>query len=204
MSRALDEQGRTVRAPVHIMEQWRKLQKVAARCAEQYGKEPDVETLARLTGQSEKKVRFLQSLGQDPLSLDEPAIRAGVCESGGGNEDERQCLGERYGAFVGELFEGEFASLGAALRDESALSPEKAAMLASTRLSVRAALECLSLREAEVIAQRFGLETEGESTLEQVGRRYGVTRERIRQIEAKAKRKLLAFMKSSGMEILLD
>ena len=206
MSRALDEQGRTVRAPVHILEQWRKLQKVAARCAEQSGKKPDVETLARLTGQSEKKVRFLQSLGQAPLSLDEPAIHAGLCESedGDGDGDERPCLGAGFGAFEGESFEDEFASLGAALRDESALSPEKAAMLASMRLAVKAALERLNLREAEVIALRFGLETDVESTLEQVGRRYGVTRERIRQIEAKAKRKLLGFMKSSGMEILLD
>ena len=206
MSRALDDQSRTVRLPVHLLEKWFKLKKVAARCAEKSGKEPDVETLARLTGQSEKKVRFLQSLGQDPLSLDEPAIQAGICESedGDGDGDERQCLGGGFGAFEGESFEDEFASLGDALRDESAPSPEKAAMLASIRLSVKAALECLSLREAEVIAQRFGLETGIENTLEQVGRRYGVTRERIRQIEVKAKRKLLRFMKSSGMEILLD
>lgn len=216
MSRALDDQSRTVRLPVHLLEKWFKLKKVAARCAEKSEKEPDVETLARLTGQSEKKVRFLQSLGQDPLSLDEPAIQAGICESeseiedgdgdGNGNGDagERQCFGARFGAFEGAQFEDEFASLGEALRDESAMSPEQAAMLASTRLSVKAALVCLSPREAEVIAQRFGLETGIENTLEQVGNRLGVTRERIRQIEVKAKRKLLRFMKSSGMEILLD
>ena len=214
MSRALDDQSRTVRLPVHLLEKWFKLKKVAARCAEKSEKEPDVETLARLTGQSEKKVRFLQSLGQDPLSLDEPAIQTGICESeseseiedgdGDGDAGERQCFGARFGAFEGAQFEDEFASLGAALRDESAMSPEQAAMLASTRLSVKAALGCLSPREAEVIAQRFGLETGIENTLEQVGNRLGVTRERIRQIEVKAKRKLLRFMKSSGMEILLD
>ena len=214
MSRALDDQSRTVRLPVHLLEKWFKLKKVAARCAEKSEKEPDVETLARLTGQSEKKVRFLQSLGQDPLSLDEPAIQTGICESeseseiedgdGDGDAGERQCFGARFGAFEGAQFEDEFASLGETLRDESAMSPEQAAMLASTRLSVKAALGCLSPREAEVIAQRFGLETGIENTLEQVGNRLGVTRERIRQIEVKAKRKLLRFMKSSGMEILLD
>ena len=161
VSRAIADHSRTIRLPVHMVEIINKLINVVRRLVQEYGREPTTEEIsASMDGVSPERVRELLRIAQSPVSLDSP-------------------LREQEDSHLGDLIE-----------DETAPSPAELAAHQLFRDAVNEVLDTLTEREAGVIRLRFGLEDGQSRTLEEVGRNFGVTRERIRQIEAKALAKL--------------
>jgi len=160
ITRAIADQTRTIRLPVHTFESLRKLYRVAATLESEQGRAPLPDELAERMDLPEEKVRALLEVARYPVSLQTP---------------------------VGE---GESARLGDLIEDETAAVPLDSATDAALGHDVQAMLGTLTRREARILAMRFGIGTDREHTLEEVGRQFGVTRERIRQIEAKALAKL--------------
>ena len=160
VTRAIADQARTIRIPVHMVETIHRLQRTTRRLVQEYGREPTTEELAREMEVSPDRVRYITKLAREPGSLN-------------GKTDEES------DTEVGELIE-----------DVNAPVPVEAASNSLRRDQVYDLLTTLSRREAEVIIRRFGLRDGRAQTLEEIGRDLGVTRERVRQIEAKAIRKL--------------
>ncbi|MGH9205634.1 MAG: RNA polymerase sigma factor RpoD, partial [Acidimicrobiales bacterium] len=160
ITRALDDQSRTIRLPVHMAEVIRKLGSVSRRLFEELGREPDAEEIAEEIGLTPAKVREVLGISREPLSLSTP-------------------IGEEEDALLGDFVE-----------DKEAIAPPEAASLTMLHIEVEEILDTLTPRERRVLQLRFGLRGGDQRTLEEVGKRFGVTRERIRQIEAKALRKL--------------
>ncbi len=160
ITRAIADQGRTIRIPVHMAEILAKMRKIAQEVQREKGREPTVEELARRMRKPVEKVREIIRLTQESVSLDVPI-----------NDDE-------------ESFLRDF------IQDKSLPSPAEAAIQTSLKEQILEALNTLTEREAEVLRMRFGLDGGREYTLEEVGQHFKLTRERIRQIEAKALRKL--------------
>jgi RNA polymerase primary sigma factor len=160
MTRALSDQNRTIRTPVHIGEMINKLVRTSGRLVQQFGREPTHEEIAAEMGVSVEKMQKLLKLAQRPFSL-------------------QTLVGKEAGLELGSLIE-----------DDSMPSPDAELFSQSLKEQIAGVLATLSEREARVIRLRFGL-GDGESrTLEEVGREFGVTRERIRQIEVRALEKL--------------
>lgn len=160
LSRAVADQGRTIRVPVHASEEQNQLQRIRAQLTEKLGREPITEELAKELGLPEKKVKKIQSIPAIVISLDMP-------------------IGEDKGSYLGEFIE-----------DVDGLPPSDEAAREVIGKQLREAVDSLTDREAEVLRLRFGLEDGNSRTLEEVGREVGVTRERVRQIQAEALRKL--------------
>jgi RNA polymerase primary sigma factor len=160
ITRAIADQARTIRIPVHMVETINKLLRVSRRLVQEYGREPTSEEIGRGMEVSSEKVREILKISQEPVSLETP-------------------IGEEEDSHLGDFIE-----------DRSALAPSEAASYQLLKEQVDDVLFTLSDREARVLQLRFGLEDGRSRTLEEVGRDFGVTRERIRQIEAKALRKL--------------
>jgi len=160
ITRAIADQARTIRIPVHMIETINKLIRVSRQMFQELGREPTPEEIAREVGMSPEKVRKILRTSQEPISLETPI----------GDDDE--------------------SHLGDFIEDKSVMSPEKYVLRQALRSQLEEVLSTLSEREEQVLRYRFGLEDDTEYTLEQVGKKFGVTRERIRQIEAKALRKL--------------
>jgi RNA polymerase primary sigma factor len=160
VTRALADQSRTIRVPVHMVETINKLVRVSRNLLQELGREPTHEEIAEEMGTTPDKVRDAIRISKDPLSLDSPV----------GEEDDAQ--------------------LGDFVEDTRAIQPIEAASLTMLHNAVEDVLDTLSPRERRILLLRFGLVDGNQRTLEEVGRRFGVTRERIRQIEAKALRKL--------------
>jgi RNA polymerase primary sigma factor len=160
VTRGLADQARTIRVPVHMVEAINKHIRVSRRLLQELGREPTDEEIAEEMGVTPDKVRETVRIAKDPLSLDSPV----------GEEDD--------------------ARLGDFIEDGEAPTPSDAASLTMLRAEVEDILDTLTPRERRVVQLRFGLIDGHQRTLEDVGRRFGVTRERIRQIEAKALRKL--------------
>jgi len=160
VNRALADQSRTIRIPVHVGEVINKLVRVSRRLFQELGREPDDEEIAEEMGLTPAKVREVLRISREPLSLSSPI----------GDEEDAQ--------------------LGDFVEDKQATAPSEAASLTVLRTEVENVLDSLTPRERRVLQLRFGLADAREQTLEEVGKRFGVTRERIRQIEAKALRKL--------------
>ncbi len=160
VNRALADQSRTIRIPVHVGEVINKLVRVSRRLFQELGREPDDEEIAEEMGLTPAKVREVLRISREPLSLSSPI----------GDEEDAQ--------------------LGDFVEDKQATAPSEAASLTMLRTEVENVLDSLTPRERRVLQLRFGLADAREQTLEEVGKRFGVTRERIRQIEAKALRKL--------------
>jgi len=160
VTRALADQARTIRVPVHMIETINKLNRISREILQQTGEEAHPAVLAERMEMSEQKVRDILKIAKQPISLETP-------------------VGDDADATLGDMIE-----------DASASSPAEAALQASLRTEIDKALDDLSPREAKVLRMRFGLDTTSEHTLEEVGKQFDVTRERIRQIEAKAMRKL--------------
>jgi RNA polymerase primary sigma factor len=160
VSRAVADQARTIRTPVHIVESINKMNRISRRILQETGQEPDSALLADKMGMSEEKIRTVLTISKQPISIESPV---------GADDDLR----------LGDLIE-----------DASTVAPIDHAVNVSLRDACNDALNMLTTREAKVLRMRFGLGMNTDHTLEEVGAQFDVTRERIRQIEAKALRKL--------------
>lgn len=163
ITRAIADQARTIRIPVHMVETINKLLRTQRRMTQELNREPTVEELSKELEMEPDRIEFIMKIKQDPTSLD-----AGV---GQNNEDEDSVLGD----FI---------------EDEDSATPEESASSQLLKEQVKSVLSALSDREQKIIKMRFGLEGGKSHTLEEVGQEFAVTRERIRQIEAKALAKL--------------
>src|SRR3989339_1161974 len=173
ITRALADQSRTIRIPVHMVETINKFQQVQRELTQILGREPEPEELAAEMGEDITKIRYIIKISQDTVSL----------ETSVGDEDDRD------------------STLGDFIEDEKTISPARIASLQLLRSHVQEVLKALNPREQKIIRMRFGLEDGVAHTLEEVGQEFGVTRERIRQIEAKALEKISA---SKDMQLLED
>ena len=160
ITRAIADQARTIRIPVHMVETINKLMRHHRRLLQEKGREPTTEELAEAMEMTPEKVEEIQKISQEPVSLETP-------------------IGEEEDSFLGDFIE-----------DRTTMAPADAASAQLLREQVQEVLNSLTDRESRVLVLRFGLEDGRARTLEEVGREFGVTRERIRQIEAKAIRKL--------------
>ena len=160
ITRAIADQARTIRIPVHMVETINKLIRVNRQLAQELGRDPTPAEIAKEMGISESKVREIIKIAQEPVSLETP-------------------IGEEEDSHLGDFIE-----------DENAPAPAEVASNAMMREQLQEVLHTLTPREEKVIRLRFGLEDGQAHTLEEVGREFNVTRERIRQIEAKALRKI--------------
>ncbi|MEX2080840.1 MAG: RNA polymerase sigma factor RpoD [Dehalococcoidia bacterium] len=187
ITRAIADQARTIRIPVHMVETINKLVRVSRRLVQEYGREPTSEEIARGMTESggakidnpaaiftPEKIREIQKVSQEPVSLETP-------------------IGEEEDSHLGDFLE-----------DPTALAPAEAASHQLLKEQVEDVLASLTSRERRVLQLRFGLEDGRSRTLEEVGREFGVTRERIRQIEAKALRKLRHPSRSRKLRDYLD
>ena len=160
ITRGIADTGRTIRVPVHMVETINKTLRMTRTLLQELGREPTPEEVAERLNVSVSRVREVLKISRDPVSLDTP-------------------IGEEDDSHLGDFIE-----------DDSALSPADSAAFSMLRAELATALESLTDRERQVVKLRFGLEDGRARTLEEVGKEFNVTRERIRQIEAKALRKL--------------
>jgi len=156
VTRAIADQGRTIRVPVHMYEQINQLARAVRKLVQELGREPTAEEIAEELGIPPSKVEQIIKVSQHPISLETP-------------------VGEEEDSFLGDFIE-----------DESSPSPTESASQSLLREQIEEILKSLSPREAKILKLRFGLLDGYSYTLEEVGRKFGVTRERIRQIEAQA------------------
>ena len=177
ITRAIAEQARTIRIPVHMIELISKLVQASRNFVQEFGREPTNDELAQQIDMPVNKVREILKLTQEPISLETP-------------------MGEEEGSHLADFIE-----------DRDVVSPAQAGINGNLKDQTAAVLETLTSQEEQIIRMRFGIEDGSEHTLEEVGRRFSITRERIRQIEAKAlcklrhpsrSRKLRAFLESFG------
>ena len=174
ITRAIADQARTIRIPVHMVETINKLVRVSRQLVQELGREPTPEELAKGLNMSVEKVREISKISQEPVSLETP------------------------------ISEEEDSHLGDFIPDDDALAPSEAASYVLLKEQLVDVLQTLTPREAKVLKLRFGLIDGRQRTLEEVGKEFNVTRERIRQIEAKALRKLRHQSRSKKLKDFLD
>jgi len=174
ITRAIADQARTIRIPVHMVETINKLIRISRQLLQEYGREPQPDEIAREMGITEEKVREIIKIAQEPVSLETP-------------------IGEEEDSHLGDF-----------IPDEDVPAPAEAAAFTMLREHLTDVLNTLSPREEKVLRLRFGLDDGRARTLEEVGREFKVTRERIRQIEAKALRKLKHPSRSKKLRDFLE
>jgi len=174
ITRAIADQARTIRIPVHMIETMSKLRNVSKKLLQQLGREPTIEEMANEAGYSVEETRRVLKISRHPISLDRP-------------------VGESEDSYFGDFIE-----------DDTAESPVQAATQEMLKDKIEQVLKTLTYREREIIKLRYGLGDGYTYTLEEVGRIFKVTRERVRQIEAKAVRKLQHPVRSRQLEGFLD
>ncbi len=174
ITRSIADQARTIRIPVHMIETINKLNRVSRQMVQEMGREPTPEELGKRLDMPEEKVRRVLKISKEPISMESPV---------GDDEDSH---------------------LGDFIEDTSMISPVDSATAEGLREATREVLANLTQREAKVLRMRFGIEMNTDHTLEEVGRQFDVTRERIRQIEAKALRKLRHPSRSEHLRSFLD
>ena len=174
ITRAIADQARTIRIPVHMVETIHKLGRVSRQLSQELGKDPTPEQIAEEMGMSVEKVREIMKISQDPVSLETP-------------------VGEEEDSHIGDF-----------IPDDDAPAPSDSAASTLLREQLMEVLQTLTPREQKVLKLRFGLEDGRQRTLEEVGREFNVTRERIRQIEAKALRKLRHPSRSKKLKDYID
>jgi RNA polymerase primary sigma factor len=160
ITRSIADQARTIRIPVHMIETINKLNRIFRQMLQEMGREPTPEELAVKMEMPEDKVRKVLKIAKEPISMETP-------------------IGDDEDSHLGDFIE-----------DTNILAPLESATSESLRESTREILTTLTAREAKVLCMRFGIDMNTDHTLEEVGKQFDVTRERIRQIEAKALRKL--------------
>lgn len=197
IQRAIADKARLVRIPVHMVELINKLILISRELLQQLGREPSPEEIAKEMDISENKVRDIMQIAQEPVSLDmsigdEEGIFDSIVDV---DEDSFKTL----------IDEDEYTHhLGDFIEDQDAPAPVDAASFMLMKEQLEEVLDTLTPREEKVLRLRFGLDDARERTLEEVGQSYGVTRERIRQIEAKALRKLRHPSRSRKLKDFLD
>jgi RNA polymerase primary sigma factor len=174
ITRSIADQARTIRIPVHMIETINKMNRLSRQHLQEFGFEPDAPTLAEKMEIPEDKIRKIMKIAKEPISMETPI----------GDDDD--------------------SHLGDFIEDTNNTSPIEAAMQAGLRDVVKDILDSLTPREAKVLRMRFGIEMSTDHTLEEVGKQFDVTRERIRQIEAKAIRKLKHPSRSDKLRTYLD
>ena len=174
ITRAIADQARTIRIPVHMVETINKLIRISRQLLQELGRDPMPEEIAREMGISEEKVREIIKIAQEPVSLETP-------------------IGEEEDSHLGDF-----------IPDDEAPAPEESAAITILKEQLTEVLDTLTPREEKVLRLRFGLDDGRARTLEEVGREFNVTRERIRQIEAKALRKLRHPSRSKKLRDFLD
>lgn len=174
ITRAIADQARTIRIPVHMVETINKLIRVSRQLLQELGRDPKPEEIAKEMDMTEDKVREIMKIAQDPVSLETP-------------------IGEEEDSHLGDF-----------IPDDDALAPAEAAAYSLLKEQIEDVLGSLNEREQKVLKLRFGLEDGRARTLEEVGKEFDVTRERIRQIEAKALRKLRHPSRSKKLRDYLD
>ena len=174
ITRAIADQARTIRIPVHMVETINKLIRVNRQLLQEYGREPRLDEIAREMGISEEKVREIIKVAQEPVSLETP-------------------IGEEEDSHLGDF-----------IPDDDAPAPAEVAAFTLLKEQLMEVLDTLTPREEKVLRLRFGLDDGKARTLEEVGREFNVTRERIRQIEAKALRKLRHPSRSKKLKDFLE
>jgi len=174
ITRSIADQARTIRIPVHMIETINKMNRISRQHLQEFGFEPDAPTLAEKMEMPEDKIRKIMKIAKEPISMETPI----------GDDDD--------------------SHLGDFIEDTNNLAPVEAAMHAGLRDVVKDILDSLTPREAKVLRMRFGIEMSTDHTLEEVGKQFDVTRERIRQIEAKAIRKLKHPSRSDKLRTYLD
>src|SRR6476619_3676508 len=174
ITRSIADQARTIRIPVHMIETINKMNRISRQTLQETGQEPDPATLAQRMEMPEEKIRKILKISKEPISMETPI----------GDDDD--------------------SHLGDFIEDQSTMAPSDAATYASLRDVTKEVLDTLTPREAKVLRMRFGIEMSTDHTLEEVGKQFDVTRERIRQIEAKALRKLRHPSRSERLKSFLD
>ena len=174
ITRSIADQARTIRIPVHMIETINKMNRISRQYLQETGEEPDSAKLAELMDMPEDKIRKIMKIAKEPISMETPI----------GDDDD--------------------SHLGDFIEDVNNVAPAEAAMYSSLREVTADVLESLTPREAKVLRMRFGIDMNTDHTLEEVGKQFDVTRERIRQIEAKALRKLRHPTRSDKLKSFLD
>ena len=174
ITRSIADQARTIRIPVHMIETINKMNRISRQILQETGQEPDPALLAKKMEMPEEKIRKILKISKEPISMETP-------------------IGDDEDSHLGDFIE-----------DQSTLGPSEAALYASLRDATHEVLESLTPREAKVLRMRFGIEMNTDHTLEEVGKQFDVTRERIRQIEAKALRKLRHPSRSERLRSFLE
>jgi RNA polymerase primary sigma factor len=174
ITRSIADQARTIRIPVHMIETINKMNRISRQILQETGQEPDPATLAQKMEMPEEKIRKILKISKEPISMETPI----------GDDDD--------------------SHLGDFIEDTATVAPVDAAVYTSLRDATKEVLDTLTPREAKVLRMRFGIEMSTDHTLEEVGKQFDVTRERIRQIEAKALRKLRHPSRSERLRSFLD
>ncbi|MCS0608956.1 RNA polymerase sigma factor RpoD [Massilia solisilvae] len=174
ITRSIADMARTIRVPVHMIETINKMNRISRQIMQETGTEPDMATLAQKMEMPESKVREIMKIAKEPISMETP-------------------MGEDGDSQLGDFIE-----------DTATLAPLEAAMHASMRTVIAEVLDSLTPREAKVLRMRYGVEMSNDHTLEEVGKQFDVTRERIRQIEAKAMSKLRQPSRSDKLKTFLQ
>ena len=174
ITRSIADQARTIRIPVHMIETINKLNRIARQMLQETGKEPSPEELSKYVDLPEDKIRKILKISKEPISMETPV---------GDDEDSH---------------------LGDFIEDNTIEQPIDAATKQSLREAMRSILDRLTMREAKVLRMRFGIDMNTDHTLEEVGKQFDVTRERIRQIEAKALRKLRHPSRAEYLKTFMD
>ena len=174
ITRSIADQARTIRIPVHMIETINKMNRISRQILQETGQEPDPALLAQKMEMPEDKIRKILKISKEPISMETPI----------GDDDD--------------------SHLGDFIEDQGTMAPVEAAVYTSLRDATKEVLDTLTPREAKVLRMRFGIEMNTDHTLEEVGKQFDVTRERIRQIEAKALRKLRHPSRSERLRSFLD
>ena len=174
ITRSIADQARTIRIPVHMIETINKMNRISRQHLQEFGFEPDASILAEKMEMPEDKIRKIMKIAKEPISMETPI----------GDDDD--------------------SHLGDFIEDQANTAPIEAAMQAGLREVVKEILDSLTPREAKVLRMRFGIEMSTDHTLEEVGKQFDVTRERIRQIESKAVRKLKHPSRSDKLRSFID